>query len=92
MYFNKDVNVFVLIYVDDILITGNSKSGINSFKQFLHEKFKIKDLGVLHYFLGLETVSFGQGICFNQHKYAIELISEFGLSASKLPKFPWNRE
>lgn len=82
MYLDNDV----LVYVDDILITGNFISVIKSFKLFLHDMFKIKDLGTLHYFLGLNVVSFDQGICLNQHKYAIEFIFEFGMSASKPAK------
>lgn len=87
-YINNTVKVFVPVYVDDSLITGNCKLVIDSFKKFLHDKFRIKDLGVLHYFLGLEANATSQGVCLNQHKYAVELISEFGLSASKLAKVP----
>lgn len=50
MYVKNDVNVFALVYVDDVLIIGNCIKVINSFKKFLDDKFKIKDLGVLHFF------------------------------------------
>lgn len=53
MFVAKDVNVFVLVYVDDILVIRNCFTMINSFKQFLNNKFKIKDLGVLHYIFGV---------------------------------------
>ena len=44
--------IIIAIYVDDLLITGSNLSIINNIKQFLDDKFSIKDLGLLHYFLG----------------------------------------
>ena len=44
----------LLVYLDDIVITGPSSTVINSLKSFLHTQFKMKDLGILHYFLGFE--------------------------------------
>ena len=45
--------VYLIVYVDDLVITGNSESEIECFKTFLKNKFKIKDLGELKYFLGI---------------------------------------
>lgn len=91
MYDKDNVSVFVLVYVDDILVTGNCETTITSFKNFLDNKFMIKNLGTLHYFLGIEAVSTNDGICFNQMKYNVELISEFGLSACKLASVPMDQ-
>lgn len=43
----------VLVYVDDILVASNNVLAVNQFKQFLHDKFKLKELGSVKYFLGL---------------------------------------
>ncbi|CAM9000885.1 unnamed protein product [Rhodiola kirilowii] len=67
---------FLLIYVDDIVITGTSVAIINEVKQFIHAKFRLKDLGLLRFFLGLEVARSSQGIQLNQRKYAIDLLED----------------
>ena len=52
----------LLIYVDDILITGNNIESIKGLKQFLHTRFCIKDLGDLKFFLGIEIARSKKGI------------------------------
>ncbi|GJY30360.1 ribonuclease H-like domain-containing protein [Tanacetum coccineum] len=78
-----DVFIALLVYVDDIIVTGNNISEINKFKEFLKTEFMIKDLRKLKYFLGIEVLEILNGICLNQRKYCLELINEFGLLASK---------
>ncbi|XP_019246414.1 PREDICTED: uncharacterized protein LOC109226066 [Nicotiana attenuata] len=75
--------VIVLVYVDDLLISGSNSSLIQEAKETLHRNFKMKDLGELRYFLGIEVMRSNKGILFNQRKYAFQLISEVGLSACK---------
>nr|KYP51592.1 Copia protein [Cajanus cajan] len=58
----------LLIYVDDILITGNDPIAISSLKQFLHNRFRIKDLGDLKFFLGIEISCSKKGIFISQRK------------------------
>ncbi|GJT18392.1 ribonuclease H-like domain-containing protein [Tanacetum coccineum] len=84
------VNVFIalLVYVDDIIITGNSLPEINKVKRFLKTKFMIKDLGKLKYFLGIEVLYTSNGVCLNQRKYCLELIDEFGLLVGKPSYIP----
>ena len=53
------------------------------FKKFLDNKFKLKDLGVLKYFLGLEVARNTKGISLCQRKYTIEVLSDAGFLASK---------
>lgn len=69
----------LLIYVDDILITGNDPESISVLKKFLHNKFRLKDLGDLKYFLGIEISASNNGIFISQRKYALEIIKDAGL-------------
>ncbi|GKF26211.1 ribonuclease H-like domain-containing protein, partial [Tanacetum coccineum] len=78
----------LLVYVDDIIITGNSISEIEKFKVYLKSKFMIKDLGKLKYFLGIKVVDTDRGICLNQRKYVFNLLSEYGILACKPTKTP----
>ncbi|GJW26622.1 retrovirus-related pol polyprotein from transposon RE1 [Tanacetum coccineum] len=54
--------IALLIYVDDILLTGNDKSLIQSIKQQLDQQFSIKDLGSLHYYLGIKILQNSKGL------------------------------
>ncbi|GJU41942.1 ribonuclease H-like domain-containing protein [Tanacetum coccineum] len=90
LYTKSDKGVFLalLVYVDDIIITGNSVSEIEKFKVYLKSKFMIKDLGKLKYFLGIEIVDTEKGICLNQRKCVLDLLSEYGMLACKPAKTP----
>ncbi|GKV28220.1 hypothetical protein SLEP1_g37301 [Rubroshorea leprosula] len=60
--------VFLLLYVDDMIITGDDVAGVEELKQSLSQKFEMKDLGVLSYFLGLEVTSSDDGYLLSQIK------------------------
>ncbi|GKE48613.1 ribonuclease H-like domain-containing protein, partial [Tanacetum coccineum] len=59
---DKGVFLALLVYVDDIIITGNNVSKIEKFKVFLKSKFMIKDLEKLKYFLGIKVVDTNKGL------------------------------
>lgn len=72
--------VIVLVYVNDILVTGNSLELIQKVKKHPQARFKMKDLGEMKYFLGIEFSRSKEGIIMNQRKYALDLVSEIGLT------------
>ena len=74
--------VLLLVYVDDIVITGSDSTLIAQLQQHLQASFHMKDLGPLTYFLGLEVHTNSSGIFLNQHKYTQDLISLAGLQDS----------
>ncbi|GKE37608.1 ribonuclease H-like domain-containing protein, partial [Tanacetum coccineum] len=80
---DKGVFLALLVYVDDIIITGNHFVEIEKFKVFLKSMFMIKDLGKLKYFLGIEVVDTDKGICLNQRKYVLDLLSKYVMLACK---------
>ena len=64
----------LLIYVDDILLTGNDLTQIQRVKDCLLQQFRIKDLGDLKYFIGIEFSHSKAGIYMFQRKYALDIL------------------
>ncbi|KAG7539387.1 Reverse transcriptase RNA-dependent DNA polymerase [Arabidopsis suecica] len=87
--FEKEgIRLHVLVYVDDLIITGTSVDVINEFKSYLSSCFYMKDLGILRYFLGIEVARSPEGIYLCQRKYAVDIINETGLLGVKPVSFP----
>ena len=80
--------VYLLLYVDDIIITGNSSSFASTIITLLGKEFDLKDLGLLHYFLGLQIDYTSTGLFVHQSKYASNLLKKFGMTDCKLCKTP----
>jgi hypothetical protein len=78
----------LLIYVDGVAIVSNDSIVVSSFITMLNAKFKLKDLGSLQYFLGLEIARSSSGIFVCQRKYALEILEDSGMLASKPVQFP----
>ena len=77
------VFVALLVYVDDILLTGNDEPYITYLKGMLDTRFKLKDLGPVQYFLGIEVARSKIGIALNQRKYALDILQDTGLAGFK---------
>ena len=72
-----------IVYVDDIIITGNDMHLIDIVRNFLISRFEIKDLGRLKYFLGIELAYCNNGLILSQRKYALDLLQETGKLGGK---------
>jgi hypothetical protein len=70
--------VILLMYVDDLFLTGEEKLIIDCKKKLVAE-FEMKDLVLMHYFLGLEVWQSPEKIFFNQGKYAVEILKRFDM-------------
>ncbi|CAH9082663.1 unnamed protein product [Cuscuta europaea] len=73
----------LIVYVDDIILTGNYCKEIEDLKKKLAQEFEIKDLGELKYFLGMEIARSQKGIVVSQRKYVLDLLHETGMSACR---------
>ena len=80
--------VALLVYVDDIVIASPSSSIIATVKTQLQSAFKLKDLGPLKYFLGLEVARSAKGIFLSQRKYILSLLEDSGFIGSKPASVP----
>ena len=72
--------LLLLLYVDDLVITGDDLNGIDNLKIFLSQQFEMKNLGTLTYFLGIEVSSTSNGYYLSQTKYASDLLSRTRLT------------
>ncbi|CAA7028591.1 unnamed protein product [Microthlaspi erraticum] len=84
----KEGIVFILIYVDDMIISGNDKVGIQETKSYLQSVFEMKDLDTLKYFLGIEVCRAKEGLFISQRKYILDLSNETGKMDAKPAKTP----
>ena len=73
----------MIVYVDDIIITGDNKKGIDDLKRYLQNSFRTKDLGKLRYFLGIEVAQFKEGISLSQRKYVLDILKKTSLLSFK---------
>lgn len=75
--------IALLVYVDDIIITGASLTRIEHLKTLLNDRFKLKDLGSLKYFLDLKLARSSHGIVVSQRYYTLQLLEDVGFLACK---------
>ncbi|BBH04952.1 P-loop containing nucleoside triphosphate hydrolases superfamily protein, partial [Prunus dulcis] len=75
--------IFLLLYVDDIMVTGTDSTHLQQFISLLGGHFDIKDLGPLSYFLGLQVLHKDGTVHINQFKYAYDILQKANLLNSK---------
>jgi histone deacetylase 1/2 len=73
------ITMFVLVYVDDIIVASSTEQATSLLLRDLKEQFALKDLGELHYFLGIEVHKTNGGILLTQEKYASDLLKRVGM-------------
>jgi Reverse transcriptase (RNA-dependent DNA polymerase) len=90
LFINNNFNdiTIVLVYVDDLIITGDNQVEIDDIKQDLKQKFDIKDLGKLKYFLGIEIAHSQKGLFISQRKYVLKEIGKLGCKPISTPIDP----
>jgi hypothetical protein len=82
------LHLFILIYVDDIIVTGNSIAAINHLIDCLKKSFAMKDLGPLHYFLGIRVQPWSGGLHLSQSKYVSDFLKRVHMAEAKPAKTP----
>ena len=75
--------VFVLVYVDDIVVTSSSQQAISILVHDLNMHFAIKDFRDLHFLLRIEVNKIQDGLVLTQEKYASELLVKVGMEKCK---------
>lgn len=85
----QDANiVYVLVYVNNIIITGSKSTLINAFIHCLFNRFSSKDPSDIHYFLGIKVIRTSQGMLLMQKKYIVDLLTKMNMLDSKLVSTP----
>jgi hypothetical protein len=83
IYKSGTIVAYFLIYVDDLLLTGNNSSFLDKFKQSLAEQFSLKDLGQPSHFLGVEIIPTKSGLFLTQHYYIRDILHRANMADSK---------
>jgi Reverse transcriptase (RNA-dependent DNA polymerase) len=78
----------LVVYVDDMIITGDDEGEIAQLKARLGKEFEIKNLRQLRYFLGIEVARGAEGIILSQRKHILDLLNETGMLGCKLAVSP----
>ena len=86
--FHDGLMIILLIWVDDILICTNSVDALNTFKTVLCQRFKMKDIGVMKWFLGIE-VNFGENfVSISQSNFISKVLEKFNMLDAKVKSLP----
>ena len=80
--------MYLLIYVDDLILTGNNATKVNQFIAILAQRFSIKDLGLLSYFLGVEAVPNKHGLLLSQRRFIMDLLTQTKMQDAKIVLTP----
>ena len=89
----------LIVYVDDIILTGDNTREVERLKKVLATEFEVNDLGQMWYFLGMEVAKSRKGIIISQRMYVLDLLTEtvmlgckpsdIPIKARKMMENPW---
>ncbi|CAL9007906.1 unnamed protein product [Prunus brigantina] len=88
LFKNGTTVIYFLVYVDDFLITCNNSTLVAKFIQLLATRFSVKDLGSLHYFLGVEVLPTATSLFLSQQKYIHDLLINAKMDGAKAVSTP----
>lgn len=88
IYQQPGVTLYLLVYVDDIIVTGSSCTKLSKLIITLAARFSLKDLGCLSYFLGVEVIPSAAGMFLSQRKYITDLLHKSGMADAKPASTP----
>ncbi|XP_019153877.1 PREDICTED: uncharacterized protein LOC109150423 [Ipomoea nil] len=88
IYQSNDALIYFMVYVDDIVVTGNSNELLDHFVSCLAQRFSVKDLGALHHFLGVEVIPTPNDLFLSQSQYIIDILKEVDMHEAKIVHTP----
>jgi hypothetical protein len=88
IYNKVGIIIYLLVYVDDIVVTSFSQDAVMALLQDLRSDFALNDLGELHYFLGIQVTKHCDGLLLTQEKYATEVLQCASMQKCKAIKTP----
>jgi histone deacetylase 1/2 len=90
LFFNRKGShtIFMIVCVDDIIVSSSSREAVNALLQYLQKDFAIKDLGELHYFLGIQVQRKTGELLMTQERYATEILKRVNMQLCKPMRTP----
>jgi hypothetical protein len=88
IYQKLGVTIYMLIYVDDIIVVSSSSDATDALLRDLSKEFALKDLGDLHFFLGIEVHKIRDGLLLNQAKYAQDILARVNMQNCRASTTP----
>jgi hypothetical protein len=83
MFHRGSDTAYLLLYVDDIVLTASSTDLLRRIIAALQQEFSMKDLGKLHHFLGMHVQRTASGLFLSQHQYMLDILDRAGMADRK---------
>lgn len=83
IYRHDSIILYMLVYVDDLVLTSNNAAFLSHIISKLSNRFSIKDLRPLHFFMGIEVIATSAGLMISQHKYIRYLLARTNMDGAK---------